>query len=202
MHPVARKCQISRHLRRSNAATLVALGQWGFAGGVAIAVALHPGFVLKANEGGISDYGVHLKTAVPYDLALLFAAAGAYLAATHARDSTNLARGLRLVLLTYATLVALTLASTFGYSLDRPQRDLHVGVGIVLTVFEVVASLWMCRERHGDLALLLIQLAGLALGALTVVGLIHLLFVSEIMTGGSFALVLCRSTRQLSSGAD
>jgi len=67
----------------------VAVGQWGFAGGVAIAVALHPGFVLKANEGGISDYGVHLRTAVPYDLALVCAALGAYLAATHARDSAN-----------------------------------------------------------------------------------------------------------------
>jgi hypothetical protein len=202
MHPGTRKSQVSPHVYRPNAATFVALGQWGFAVGVAIAVALHPGFVLKANEGGISDYGVHLKTAVPYDLALVSAALGAYLAATHARDSANVLRGLRSVLLAYAFLVAVTLVSTFGYTLDRPQRDLHVGVGSVLTVFEGVVSLWMYRERRGDLPLVLIQLAGLVLGALTIVGFIHLLFVSEIVTGGSFAVQLYRSTRQLSSRGD
>jgi hypothetical protein len=175
----------------------VALGQSGFAGGVAIAVALHPGFVLKANEGGISDYGVHLKTAIPYDLALACAALGAYLAATHARDSLHLLRGLRIVLRTYAILVAATLVSTFGYTLDQTQRDLHVGVGAVLSVFEVLASLWMYGERRGDQWLLLVQLAGFALGALTIVGLIHLLFVSEIVTGLTFALLLYRTTRQL-----
>jgi hypothetical protein len=195
MHPAARKSQVLLPLFQSNAARFVALGQWGFALGIAIAVALHPGFVLKANEGGVSDYGVHLKTALPYDLALACAALGAYVAARHARDSANLPRGLRRVLLAYATLVTLTLASTFGYTLDRPQRDLHVGVGIALSVFEVVASWWMYREGRGELALVLVQLAGFVLGAVTIVGLIHLLFVSEIATGVSFALLLYRATR-------
>ncbi len=198
MHPAARKSQVSLRVSRSSAARFVALGQWGFASGVAIAVSLHPGFVLKADEGGISDYGVHLKTALPYYLALACATLGAYLAAHNARDSTNLPRGLRTVLLTYATLVALTLASTFGYTLDRPQRDLHVAVGSALAVFEVVASLWMYQQRRGDLALVLVQLAGFVLGALTIGGLTHLLFVSEIVTGASFSLLLYRSTRQLS----
>jgi hypothetical protein len=89
--------------------------------------------------------------------------------------------------------------STFGYRLDTPQRDVHVGVGIVLTVFEVVASLWMYRERRGDLGLVLVQLAGVVVAGLTIVGLIHLLFVSEIVTGASFAVLLFRTTRQLST---
>jgi hypothetical protein len=201
MHLVARKCQVSPRVCRPSAATFVALGQWGFAVGVAIAVALHPGFVLKSNEGGISDYGAHLKTAVPYVLALVSAALGTYLAATRAQDSANLLRALRSVLLAYAVLVALSLVSTFGYTLDRPQRDVHVGVGSVLTIFEVVASLWMYRERRGDLPLVLVQLVGFVLGLLTIVGLIHLLFVSEIVTGGGFAIQLFRSTRQLSSAS-
>jgi hypothetical protein len=201
MHPVARKSQVSLHVYKSNAARFVALGQWGFALGVGVAVALHPGFVLKANEGGISDYGVHLTTALPYDLALMCAAFGAYVAARRARDSANLPRGLRTVLLTYAILITLTLASTFGYTLDRPQRDLHVGTGTALAVFEVVASLWMYRVRRGDLPLVLVQLTGFVLGALTIVGLTHLLFVSEIVTGVSFAVLLYRTTRQL-SGTD
>lgn len=202
MHPETGQSQVSHRANRPRAATYVAWGQWGFAAGVAIAVALHPGFVLKANEGGISDYGVHLKTAVPYDLALAGAALGAYLAATSARDSVALRQGLRAVLLTYATLVSLTLASTFGYTLDRPQRDLHVGVGSLLTVFEVLASLWMYKERRGDFALMLIQLTGFILGALTLIGLIHLLFVSEMVSGVSFALMLYRTTRPVPINGD
>jgi nicotinamide riboside transporter PnuC len=175
----------------------VALGQWGFALGLSITVAIHPGFVLKANEGGISDYGVHLKTALPYDLALACAALGSYFAARHAQDSATLPPRLHTALLTYTVLVTLTLVTTFGYTLDRPQRDLHVFVGTVLTVFEVVASWWMYRERRGDLSLALVQLVGFILGALTIVGLVHLLFVSEIVTGVSFALLVYRTTREL-----
>jgi hypothetical protein len=199
MHPQVTRSQVSRYDHSWRAATFVGVGQWGFAFGVALCVVIHPGFVLKANEGGVSDYGVHVKTALPYCLALALAAGGAYLAATHARDSTSLPPRLRVVLLCYAVLIVLTLASTFGYTLDKPQRDVHVGVGITLTVFEVVASLWMYRERRSDLGLLLVQLAGVIVAGLTIVGLIHLLFVSEIVTGASFAILLFRTTRQLSS---
>jgi hypothetical protein len=198
MHPEATKSQVSRYDRAWRAATFVAAGQWGFAFGVALCVVLRPGFVLKVNEGGVSNYGVHVRTAVPYYLALTVAAVGAYLAATRARDSMELPQRFRALLLCYATLIVLALASTFGYTLDKPQRDLHVGVGIVLTVFEVLASLWMYRERRGDLGLVLVQLAGVVVAALTIVGLVHLLFVSEIVTGASFAVLLFRTTRQLS----
>jgi heme/copper-type cytochrome/quinol oxidase subunit 4 len=200
MHPKVTRSQVSRYDGTWRAATLVAAGQWGFAFGVALCVVLRPGFVLKANEGGVSNYGVHVKTAVPYYLALSVAAVGAYLAATHARDSTKLPPQLRALLLCYAVLIILTLASTFGYTLDTPQRDVHVGVGIALTVFQVVASLWMYRERRGDLGLVLVQLAGVVVAALTIVGLIRLLFASEIVTGASFAVLLFRTTRELSTG--
>jgi hypothetical protein len=199
MHPEVTRSQVSQNDGAWRAATFVAVGQWGFAGGVALCVVLHPGFVLKANEGGVSNYGVHVKTAIPYYVALAVAAIGAYLAATHARDSTKLPPRLRALLLSYAVLIALTLASTVGYTLNKPQRDVHVGVGIALTVFEVVASLWMYGERRGDLGLVLLQLAGVVLAALTIVGVIRLLFVSEIVTGASFAILLFRTARQLST---
>jgi heme/copper-type cytochrome/quinol oxidase subunit 4 len=199
MHPEVTRSQVSPFDRSWRAATFVGIGQWGFAFGVALCVVVHPGFVLKANEGGVSDYGVHLMTVVPYYLALAVAAGGAYLAATHARDSTSMPARLRALLLGYAVLLVLTLVSTIGYTLDKPQRDVHVGVGIALTVFEVVASLWMYRERRGDLGLVVMQLAGVIVAALTIVGLIHLLFVTEIVTGASFAVLLFRTTRQLST---
>jgi hypothetical protein len=198
MHPLAARSQVSRHVSQWTAARYVALGQWGFATGVAICVALHPGFVLHGNEGGISDYGVHAKTALPYYLALAVAALGATLGATYARDARQLARNFRRLLMSYAVLITLTLASTIGYTLDRTQRDLHVGIGSALTFFELASSLWMCHERRADGGLLLVQVVGCALGALTIAGTIHLLFVSEILTGVTFAVVLFRTTRELS----
>ena len=50
----------------SRAAAHIALGQISFGFFITVCVALHPGFVLKWNEGGVSNYGVHLKTALPY----------------------------------------------------------------------------------------------------------------------------------------
>jgi hypothetical protein len=197
MHPVAMRSQVSGYIGAKRAATLVAAGQWGFALGVGICVILHPGFVLKANEGGLSNYGVHAKTAVPYYLALGVAAFSAYLAATHAYDSANLSPRLRVLLLSYATLVVLTLASTVGYTLDATQRDVHVGVGSALTVFEIAASLWLYRERRRNVGLVFVQLVGFVMAALTILGHIHLLFVSEIVTGASFAILLFRSIREL-----
>ena len=41
-----------------------------------VGVALHPGFVLARREGGISEYGVHVKTAVLYTLAWVVLAVG------------------------------------------------------------------------------------------------------------------------------
>jgi hypothetical protein len=197
MHPLAARSQVSRRANWLSAARYVALSQWGFAASVALCVALHPGFVLNGNEGGVSDYGVHLKTALPYYLALTLAALGSFLAATHAVDAHDLPRRLRQLLLSYAVLATLTLASTLGYTLDQTQRDLHVGVGSALTLFELVASLWMCRERSADYGLLFAELAGCILGALTIAGTLHLLFASEILTGATFAIVLFRTTRQL-----
>ncbi len=197
MHLGAMRSQVSHRIGRWPAQTFIAAGQWAFAIGITLCVALHPGFVLKANEGGVSDYGVHAKTAIPYYLGLAAAALGAYLAATRTGDSTRPARCLRSLLFAYAFLVALTLASTFGYTLDHPQRDIHVGVGTALSVFEFVASLWMYRERRADLELVLVELAGSVLAAFTIVGAVHLLFVAEVVTAASFAILLYRSTRQM-----
>jgi hypothetical protein len=47
------------------AVTYVVRGEFAFLLFTGVCVALHPGIVLKWNEGGMSNYGLHLKTAVP-----------------------------------------------------------------------------------------------------------------------------------------
>ena len=55
---------------KTRAVTYIVWGQILFVLFIGVCVALHPGIVLKSNEGGVSNYGIHIKTALPYTLAL------------------------------------------------------------------------------------------------------------------------------------
>ncbi|HEV7958488.1 MAG TPA: hypothetical protein VGP11_03405, partial [Acidimicrobiales bacterium] len=109
----------SEKLSSPSSARDVLWGQIGFAVFIGVCVALHPGFVLKANEGGISDYGVHAKTVAPYTLALGLPGVLTFLAAQRLHTLSPAARQLRAVLFTYSALITLTLLSTYPYTVDR-----------------------------------------------------------------------------------
>jgi hypothetical protein len=182
-------------LSSSDSSREVAWGQIGFAVFIGVCVALHPGVALKANEGGISDYGVHAKTIAPYTLALGLPSVLTYLAARHLPVVSLTTRRLHALLITYCALITLTLLSTYPYTLDRTLTDLHIVVGAVTTIFESGASLWMFRALRRYPEVLVAQLLGLALGVLTIVGVLHVLFVSEVVSGVAFAYLLVRTTQ-------
>ena len=182
---------------RSTASIYVVLSQSCFVLFLAISVALHPGFVLKANEGGMSDYGVHLKTALTYSLALGLAAVLAQRAARTSTLTSRKSRRFQRLLRTYGWLIWLTLISTYGYTLDTPLKAIHVGVGVVTVLFESATSLWMYRVIQGLALVVVVQLIGLILAAATFFGVLHVLFLSQILGGGAFAVLLVRSSREL-----
>jgi hypothetical protein len=185
----------SEKLGSRSSARDVAWGQIGFAVFIGVCVAIHPGFVLKANEGGISDYGVHAKTIAPYTVALGLPSVLTYLAARRLVVVSADTRQLRTVLFTYAGLITLTLLSTYPYTLDRTLADVHIAVGAAVTVFESGASLWMYRTVRRYEVVFAVQLMGLVLGGLTIVGVLHVLFVSEVISGVAFAYLLFRTTQ-------
>jgi hypothetical protein len=185
----------SKKLGPSSSARDVAWGQIGFAVFIGVCVVLHPGFVLKANEGGISDYGVHAKTLAPYTLALGLPGVLTYLAARRLPVVSPDARRLRAVLFAYAALITLTLLSTYPYTLNRTLADVHIAVGAVVTVFESGTSLWMYRAVRRYAMVLVAQLVGLVLGGLTIIGVLHVLFTSEVISGVAFAYLLVRTTQ-------
>lgn len=181
----------------SQATLYVALGQIAFAVFLAVCVAIHPGVVLKVNEGGMSNYGVHAKTVAPYTLALGFAAGLTFSAARPIRMSTKAARHFRALLQAYSWLILLTLVTTFWYTLNAPLKYVHVAVGVAIIVFESAASLWMYRVIESLRAVLFVQLLGFVLAPPTFFGALHVLFLSQVLTGGGFALLLVRTCRQL-----
>jgi Na+-transporting NADH:ubiquinone oxidoreductase subunit NqrD len=186
-------------------ARLVERGQICFGLFIAVCVALHPGFVLKWNEGGMSDYGSHLETALPYTLALLGLAEFSRRAASLFRENDRTTRRLRRVLYFYSVIVLVMLVSTYVYTLNFTLRDFHFGFGTILILFEVSSSVWMFslfRRFVWDGIFLAMQVAGSVLCLLTIVGVLHVLFFAEMLTGAGFAGLIIHTSRCIRSGAD
>lgn len=186
-------------------ARLVERGQICFGLFIAVCVALHPGFVLKWNEGGMSDYGSHIETALPYSMALLGLAEFSRRGAALYRANDRTTRRLRRVLSLYSAIVVVMLASTYVYSLNYTLRDVHFGLGTVLILFEVLSSVWMFslfRRFVWDGIFLAMQIAGSALCLVTIVGALHVLFFAEMLTGAGFAGLIIHTSRGIRSGVD
>ncbi len=165
-----------------------------------ICVALHPGFVLKSDEGGMSNYGIHAKTFVPYTLALAVTAFYSQRAAGRI-DPRSEFRGLAWALRYYSLLLFLVLVSTYPYSLNRGWRDTHFTFAVALALVEVIGVTWIIRtvERDPlDLALLALQWTGVFLLALTGLFGFHLLFLTEVVMAVGFGGLVVRASRRLS----
>jgi hypothetical protein len=186
----------SANFNTDNLAREVAAGQIAFAALIALCVTLHPGLVLKVNEGGMSNYGVHAKTAAPYCVALLVPVVLCADVSRRAVATSVPSRRFIAMLRTYSGLLFLVLITTFPYTLNTGLKDLHVGAGILITLFESATSIWMYRAIHTLRTALVLQFFGLGLAILTFVGALHVLFVSQLVTGVPFAILLVRTTRE------
>ena len=100
----------------------VTYGQWNLIVFVLLCLSIHPGFVLKRDEGGFSNYGVHIRTVVPYTLTYLGCVIFTLLAAKYLPASGHITRVLAIVLRSYALLCFLLLVSTYGYTLNAPLK--------------------------------------------------------------------------------
>jgi hypothetical protein len=159
----------------------------------ALCVALHPGLVLKRNEGGMSNYGIHIKTAVPYALAFVGAGWYSFQAARLLSKVSGKGRIIRLILQLFSVMVLAIMLSTFVYKIDLTLDDLHVLVNIIAGIFETAAAVWLFFVFRGRKTLTLwlgIELIGFSLGLLTVASVVHLVFVSEVATAVGFGFLL------------
>ena len=164
-------------------------------------VTLHPGFVLRSNEGGLSDYGTHVKTFVPYTLALAVSALYSLRAAGYLGHRLEY-RALAWTLRSYATLLLLVLTSTYSYSLDRDWRGVHFTLAIALGLAEVIGVAWIIRTTYRDslgLAFVALQWVGVCLLTLTGFFGVHVLFLTQVVMAAGFGGVVTHTVRRLSS---
>jgi hypothetical protein len=176
---------------------------------ISVCIAIRPGFVLKGNEGGISNYGPHLQTAFAYTAALLGLAEFSRRAGNYFRsDLDPNAQRLRRVLYVYFVAVLAMLVTSYVYTINETLRDVHFAFGTVLIVFEVSTSWWMFRLFRRfiwDGVFWIVQLAGSIVCLVTIVGVIHVLFVGEMVTWVGFSGLIIHTSRYLGTtdtGAD
>lgn len=206
---VASKCATSLRIQRpatdtytslvSRASTNALYAQLCLALFLTVCIALHPGIVLKWNEAGLSNYGVHLKTAIPYSLAFGGCAAFTFASARRVGGATRSRSFLRAILYAYVVLNVLTLVSTYGYTLNAPLKHVHMVVGIVVMVFEPLTSLWLYRlggPSAGSRLWLIGEMVGLVLAGVDFAALLHILFLAQLFTGVSFGVLLVRAVRR------
>jgi len=181
-------------------AAYVIRGEAAFLLFTCVCVALHPGFVLKWREGGLSNYGLHIKTAVPYTLALALLSLYSQRAAAHCASGDSRSRQLRWLLAAFSLVLLLVLLSSYVYSLNPTLKVVHFALGGVLVVLVGAASVWMFvhwSPSTWDWLFLAVQLVGDAVALLTGLGDAHLLFLSEMLTNIGFVGLLVRSSRRV-----
>jgi hypothetical protein len=187
---------------KRRAITYVVRGEIAFLFLTAVSVALHPGFVLKWNEGGMSNYGLHIKTAVPYTLALSLLAFYSRRAARLYTDGDGRSRRLRWMLDAYSVVVLSVMLSTYVYSRNSELKDLHFAFGTLLVILVGAGSLWMYQLWPPSTLirlLLCVQLVGDLLALSTVVGRLHFLFMAEMLSNIGFAALVIRTGRRIAA---
>jgi len=188
---------------RTRVGVYIALSQLSLLSFVALCVALHPGLVLKWNEGGLSNYGIHVKTVVPYTLGFALCSFFAFATARTLAARSHLAKQMRLLLNVYGSLVLFSMLSTYGYTLNEPLKLLHIVSGIAIILFGTGASLWMfarLRSSRSDSVWLAIQVAGFALALIDFFNVLHVLFLAQLLTGVGFGFLVVHAVRR--SGAN
>ena len=184
---------------RTRAGAYIAFSQLCLLSFVALCIALHPGLVLKWNEGGLSNYGIHVKTAVPYTLGFALCSFFTFATARTLPARSHLAKQMRLLLNVYGALVLFSMLSTYGYTLNTPLKLLHVVSGIAIILFGTGASLWMfarLRSSRSDSVWLAIQVAGFVLALIDFFNVLHVLFLAQLLTGVGFGFLVVHAVRR------
>jgi hypothetical protein len=161
--------------------------------GWGVCIVVVPHFLFERDEGGVSNFGLHADTVVPYSLAFLVCSAFLWRAAGGIDGVDADCRRFRVELQVLASLLLLVLVTTYAYKANSFLHGVHVVAGVAITCFESFAACWMVAafvRTPVVLVLLGVELLGFVVAALTLLGRVHLLFVSQLLTSVAFGLLL------------
>lgn len=183
-------------------ARYVFLSQINFLIFLFVCLLLSPHYLFESNEGGISNFGVHSLTIVPYSLAFGLASYYSFKATYSLVGHPKRVRIFRISLRLLSTLYLLTLLSTYPYKLNGVFDLFHQAIGIIFVIYVLIFGGFLVTKIRFDpinCLAYLIQLSSFVLAVINFFDLVHLLFVSEALTSIGFGIVLVRSTDSITA---
>lgn len=184
----------------SKAVRYLVIAQLSLFGFLFVCFLLLPTFLLRSNEGGVSNYGVHFLTVIPYTLAFGLCSIYTYLAARELPANSSTHTNLRRVLLCLSVLFFVLLLTTYPYKLNQMWNNIHIYAGVVLMVYEIAVGIWLAAfvaQGYLTILILLVQLVGFILAAFTFYGVGHHLFIAESVASLAFSVLLIRSAMMI-----
>jgi hypothetical protein len=178
------------------AARYVRASQYSLFGFLLICFALKPHFLLEPNEGGVSNYGLYAATVIPYTLALGLCGLLVLGSIRFMPKSVEHYLSIRRCLALLGSLLILELFSTYPYKINGTFTAIHIYVGVVLFVAEIIIGSWFAlrlAKNTASMLLLAAQLGGFALAGLTFFGALHILFIAQLIASLAFGTLLVRT---------
>ncbi len=163
---------------------------------IAVCIVLMPG--AAAHHDGLSDFGIHERTVVPYVAGLLLTGYFMIKAAHALPQNTRTLKFLTEALFALAVLVVGV--SLTPYSVDALFDWAHIGASSVLFLDELVLAVWLVFAHvRGRLnfALLAAQLAAALVAFYSELGVLDRMLTGEIATQVAFGILLIRCLHRL-----
>jgi len=169
-----------------------------------ICTAAMPRFLFSTDMGGVSNYGTHATTVVPYTAGY---AAAVWLLWRAAATMGGLpgAGGVVAATRVSCCCMAANLATTFAYRTGAMWATVHSWTAIALAVAEFVGGVVLLRaapRRDWRVAGTALVVLGFACLVLTYAGRLHVLFVAEVATAAGFGVALIGAVRALGLTAE
>ena len=167
---------------------------------LSVCTVVMPRYLFQRNEGGISNYGIAWSTVVPYSLGFLGCSLLSWQAVRSLSNVSGHLQRFRALVYVFSGLMLFVLLSTYPYKLGAGFGLLHLLATVATFWFEAIAAVWLAVVVLKD------WLAFVLLGAVVVafilaififVGIIHLLFVTQVLIGAGFGALLVRASYRL-----
>ena len=159
-------------------------------GALLVCCLIEPSVMIK--NGGFSNFGNYAPTVVSYILGFALNIVFISLAArTLLKIDRSLLKAASLLFI-LAFLTLLVFLSTFPRHISWTYSDIHDYLGIALFAYEFILSVWFVIKQKSRTAiyLLLTKSVGSIIGLLSILKVIHFLFIGQIIGTVGFSLLL------------
>lgn len=144
------------------------------------------------SSGGASDFGDHADTVIPYVLGFSLCIGFLWLGVARLLNADRGLRPMAGLLLVLGAFEFLVLLSTFARHINWTFSEIHDSLGVAMYTYEYAVSIWLVVRRGNvkTILLLLVESLGSLIGLLSILNIVHFLFIGQTVGAIGFGLLL------------